>query len=82
MRVVYELTFQRQCPLDDSKDSYHLTIEANHIITAEDILHVITHDLPEKAFQEDLTRIIARKLGTECVTTVGYHSGVKTTCTV
>jgi len=79
MMVVYELTFSRKCPVDEAHDHYHLTIEANHTILVEDILRAI-ECLPEKAYQEDLTKILARKLGTESVTTVGYHSGVKTTC--
>jgi len=78
MRVTHELTFNRQCPVDDAQDRYELCVETTRTVKVEDILAAI-EALPEKAFQEEITAALAAKLGCR-VTTVGYHSGVKTTC--
>jgi len=79
MRVTHELTFHRQCPVDDALDHYELCVETTRTVKVEDILAAI-EALPEKAFQEDITIALAAKLGCR-VTTIGYHSGIKTTCT-
>lgn len=78
MRVIHETTFARRCPVDDAQDLYELRVETNRVVKVEDILAAV-EALPEKAFQEDITKALAAKLGCT-VTTVGYHSGVKTTC--
>jgi hypothetical protein len=78
MRVTHELTFHRQCPVDDALDLYEARIETDRTVTVEDILAAIKA-LPKKAFQEEITAALAGKLGCR-VTTVGHHSGVKTTC--
>jgi len=79
MRVIHELIFLRQCPVDDAQDRYELFVETTRTVKVEDILAAI-EALPEKAFQEDITAALAAKLGCR-VTTIGYHSGIKTTCT-
>lgn len=79
MRVIHETTFSRRCPVDDALDRYELRVEASRTIKVEDILAAV-EALPEKAFQEDITLTLAAKLGC-IVTTIGHHSGVKTTCT-
>jgi hypothetical protein len=77
MKVTHEMTFARRCPVDDALDQYELRVETTRTVKVEDILAAI-EALPEKAFQEDITTTLAAKLGCS-VTTVGYHSGVKTT---
>lgn len=79
MRVTHETTLARRCPVNDALDLYQLRVETNRTLKVEDILAAI-EALPEKAFQEELTETLAAKLGC-VVTTTGYHSGIKTTCT-
>lgn len=76
--TTYETRFSRKCPVNpDVTDHYDLIVEAE-FTPVERILAGIDA-LPEKGFQEDLTKELAAIL--QCkVTTVGYHSGVKTTC--
>ncbi len=78
MKAVHELTFARRCPVNDAQDLYDLRIEATRVVKVEDILAAVAA-LPEKAFQEEITVELAAKLGCR-VTTIGHHSGVKTTC--
>lgn len=79
MRVIHETKFSRLCPVNDAQDLYELAVETNRTVKVEDILAAI-EALPAKAFQEDITTELAAKLGCS-VTTIGYHSGIKTTCT-
>lgn len=78
MRVIHETTFARRCPVDDAQDLYELRVETTRVVKVEDILAAVAA-LPETAFQEAITVQLAAKLGC-AVTTIGYHSGVKTTC--
>jgi hypothetical protein len=78
MNVKHELTIYGKCPVDESMDRYEITIETNRIVMVEDILNA-AQDLPSPVFQEIATMFLAQRLGCR-VTTVGYHSGVKTTC--
>lgn len=78
MIVLHEMTFARRCPIDDAQDLYELRIETTRVVKVEDILMAVSA-LPEKALQEDITLALAAKLGCR-VTTIGHHSGVKTTC--
>lgn len=78
MIVRHKLKVARRCPVDDSRDIYSVTVEANGIVKVEDILAAVSA-LPEVAFQEAITLALAAKIGCT-VTTVGYHSGVETTC--
>jgi ribonuclease I len=79
MHVTYDLSIHAQCPVDDAQDHYAVTVEAHRAVRVETILAVVA-DLPPRLFQEDITQWLAAALGCR-VTTVGYHSGVKTTCT-
>jgi len=77
MNVRYELTMACQCPVDDAQDIYAVTIEATKMIKVEDILAMVKALPP--MFQEDITKRLAKAF--DCrATTVGLHSGVKTTC--
>lgn len=80
MKVAYELSFVGKCPADDSDDIYRVIVEATDIVPVEDILRAVKA-LPEKQFQEAITAQLSKALGGVRVITVGYHSGVKTTCT-
>jgi hypothetical protein len=78
MNVRHELAMQGKCPVDDTLDNYTVTVEAERIVKVEDILAAVA-SLPQPLFQEEITKRLAGELGCT-VTTVGYHSGVKTTC--
>ena len=79
MITTHELTAKCTCPVDDGPDSYAVTVETQVDIAVEDILAATATLKGEKIFQEEFTRRLARQLGA-AVTTVGYHSGVRTTC--
>jgi hypothetical protein len=78
MITVHELKIARRCPVDDTQDLYEVSVETVRLLKVEDILAAI-QALPEKAFQEEITTLLAARLGC-CVVTTGYHSGVKTIC--
>lgn len=78
MLVKHELTVYGTCPVNGARDTYHVIVEANRILQVEAILNAVDA-LPEKAFQEELTQILASQLEAK-ITTIGFHSGVKTTC--
>lgn len=78
MKVTHETTIRATCPVNGAFDTYVATFEANRLIKVEDILEAIK-GLPTKLYQEQITQYLAAKL--DCrVVTIGYHSGVKTTC--
>jgi hypothetical protein len=79
MQVIHQFTFRGRCPVDDAIDSYDVLITTNRLIKVEDIIKAAS-DLLQPLFQEDITQQLAVRLNC-CVRTVGYHSGVKTTCT-
>lgn len=78
MQATHEMTFSRLCPVNDGRDEYRLTVTTMKMLKVEDILAAVDK-LPPKAFQEDLTAALAAALGC-MVCTIGYHSGIKTTC--
>ena len=79
MLTTHELVATCTCPIDSGPDTHAVTVETRTDIPVETIL-VATESLKvEKVFQEEFTRRLARQLGAQ-VTTVGWHSGVRTTC--
>ena len=74
----HELTMRCHCPVNGARDTYQVTVEASRVVKVEDILAAVAA-VPDWLFQEDITETLAASLGCG-VTTVGYHSGVKTTC--
>lgn len=78
MKVRHELTIRGKCPVNDALDTYEAAFETETLVKVEDILAAVAA-LPSPAFQEDITQRLAAVLGCR-VTTVGYHSGVRTTC--
>jgi hypothetical protein len=78
MKTIHELKIQGRCPINDGLDVYDLIVETTVIIKVEDILSAVT-ELPQPIFQEDITQRLAHKLRAS-ITTIGFHSGVKTTC--
>lgn len=74
----YETRLVAACPVDDKPDVYDVTFESADTIPVERILEAMQPYAERKAYQEDITAELAREL--KChVTSVGYHSGVKTT---
>lgn len=74
----YETRIVAACPVDDKPDVYEATFESEDTIRCEDILAAVGKYATERAYQEVITADLARALRCR-VTTVGYHSGVKTT---
>ena len=78
MIVRHELTIHCRCPVNGARDTYQVAVETNRIVKVEDILAAVAA-LPDPQFQEEITQALAATLSCS-VTTIGYHSGVKTTC--
>ena len=78
MQCKYEVRIEAACPVDEKPDVYEATFESHDTIRCEDILMAVGKYATEKAYQEVITADLARTLRCR-VTTVGYHSGVKTT---
>lgn len=79
MKVTHRLTATCACPVDGKRDVYAVTVRAARVIKVEDILAEVAELRDARMFQEDMTTHLARALAVE-VETVGYHSGVETTC--
>lgn len=80
MKVTHEFELQAKCPVDDSRDIYHCSIEIGRMLKCEEIIESARRIATAEAiFQEDLTQAIANRIGGK-TTTVGLHKcGVKTT---
>jgi len=78
MQCRYETRIVAQCPVDGGADVYEATFESDDTIRCEEILAAIGKLATERVYQEAITASLARDLRCK-VTTVGYHSGVKTT---
>ena len=76
----YLLTIHCACPVDDRRDIYAAEFESASMIPVERILEAVREFNGVKAYQEDLTLSLARKLNCR-VTTIGDHSGVLTEVT-
>ena len=74
----YETRIVAACPVDDKPDVYDAIFENDDAIQVERILELTAKYAVIKAYQELITSELARDLRCK-VTTVGYHSGVKTT---
>jgi hypothetical protein len=81
MRAEHVLTIHCRCPKNERLDEYELTVISHDLIYVEDILATVKELAAEPTFQEVLTERLAERLGA-AVITVGYHSGVRTTCRV
>ena len=80
MRCRYELRLRSICPVNDGVDQYEVIIETTQEIRVEDLLDLVEHYRETKATQEEITQRLVKDFDEEVtVTTVGYHSGVKTT---
>ena len=75
----HTLTVEANCPVDDTLDVYHVTVETHRQINAEDILIAIRGLTTRAIYQEELTRLLSDNLQAKVIT-VGEHSGVTTTC--
>jgi hypothetical protein len=73
----YSLKIRCSCPVDEAPDVYDAVFESDDLIKVEDIIDAVRAYDTVVAFQEDITRSLARKFGCR-VTTVGYHSGIRT----
>lgn len=80
MKVTHEVKVYGHCPVDGKNDSYDVTISTMKLLKVENILSAI-NGLNWPLFQETMTQQLADALGCH-VKSVGYHSGIKTTCEV
>jgi NADPH-dependent 7-cyano-7-deazaguanine reductase QueF len=78
MRCTYETNMKCRCPVNDSIDHYAVSIEAWRMIQVEELLEVVGGFNDRCDFQEKITQELATTLRCN-VTTIGFHSGVKTT---
>jgi len=79
MLTTYTLMIVAVCPVDGMPDVYRVRVRRRGVIPVEAILAAAKEATKEKAFQENITQALHRALACE-VTTVGWHSGVKTVC--
>ena len=79
MTVTYETRVVAHCPADGSLDIYEVTITHDSMVQVEEILAAISaiDSTGPPIYQEHLTQMLADRLGAT-VTTVGFHSGVRT----
>jgi hypothetical protein len=80
MKVTHEVRVYGRCPVDLAIDEYDVTFITPKTLKVEDINEAIAN-IQWPVFQEEMTLYLADKLGCH-VHSVGYHSGVKTTCEV
>lgn len=80
MHAKHEFVIRAKCPMDNQPDTYEATLEVSRVVYVENILAALSSLEDKEIPQEELTVSLARKLGGR-LTTVGYHSGIKTTVT-
>lgn len=78
MYVKHEFKIKANCPVDGEGDTYDAVFEPVGLVYVEYIRKVLEEAKDAKIPQEELTLEMARKLG-GTLTTVGFHSGIKTT---
>jgi hypothetical protein len=76
----HEFRLVGTCPQDNGPDHYEVMVETGVVSPVETIIAKAQLIATERIFQEALTERLARNLSAR-VTTIGHHSGVKTTCT-
>ncbi len=74
----YEMKLTAVCPIHKVLDHYDLTVESPHQIFVEEIIAFAKECEGKEQTQEQITATIAARF-TATITTIGYHSGVKTT---
>lgn len=79
MLVRHHLTATAKCPADGRIDHYELVVECKRVIEVEKILAEVARVQGQSLYQEEVTQHLAKRLKAK-VTTIGFHSGVKTVC--
>jgi len=75
----YEFQLSAVCPVDQSADHYAVTVSTSHEIRVEKLLAFALTFRLVAATQEVITEQFAAAFPGATVSTVGYHSGVRTT---
>lgn len=75
----YELKLQAICPIHQCEDHYDITVESAECVYVERLLEFAAECSGRKETQEAITASWAKKFPNCRITTVGYHSNVKTT---
>lgn len=78
MKCRYETRLVAACPANGDVDLYFVAVESDAMVPCERILEEVRKLTGVRRYQEDITSVLAEALACR-VTTVGYHSGVKTT---
>jgi heterodisulfide reductase subunit C len=78
MIIEHRLLVTGICPVDLKHDVYDCMVRVRRMLPVEEILAAVKDATQKPAYQDDITLALHRTLACE-VTTVGEHSGVKTT---
>ena len=73
----HSLQVVARCPVDGAVDIYQVTVETDRTIFVETILAEVARVTAEPMTQEILTDTLSAALRAK-VTSVGFHSGVRT----
>jgi hypothetical protein len=76
---IYEITHRAACPNGKLIDTYQIKIASHNTIIVEDLIELLK-DAPKQIYQEDLADYLRAKLGAK-VEVIGWHYGIKITCT-
>ena len=78
----YEITVRAICPIHKVPDTYQVTVESPHEVMVETILDIAHEMAGTEQTQERITETLAKRLPGCTITSIGYHSGVRTTVIV
>lgn len=79
MLVKHYLTMTAKCPADGRIDHYELIVECKRVVLVEKILAESVRFQDKPLYQEEITNLLSKRLRAK-VTTIGFHSGIKTVC--
>ena len=77
----YEFKLRAICPVHGCNDVYNCVVESAETIFVEKLLEFANACVSKKETQEQITETMARQFPNCRITTIGYHSNVKTTVT-
>jgi len=75
----YEFKLRAICPIHECADVYDCVVESTETIFVEKLLEFANGCAAKKETQEQITETMAKQFPNCRITTVGYHSNVKTT---
>ena len=75
----YETTHRATCPNGKLIDTYEIKITSHNTLIVEDLMEILANS-PKEIYQEDLADHLRAKIGAK-VEVIGWHYGIKITCT-